>query len=525
MTQKIRQKHRLIIYIFAYYLFFLCQKLNLMTLGTTQAFICNSRPRRFGKSMTANMLSAYYSKGCDSHVLFDGLKISGFDSYDKNLNKYDVIHIDVQAFLSELGGEIDRLVSYISSSIVKELIEYYPNVIDGSSCSLFNAIASIYNKKGVRFIFIIDEWDVILRDDNQNKKIQDEYILFLRGLFKGTEPSRYILLAYLTGILPIKKEKTQSAMNNFREYSMLNGGPFSEYVGFTEIEVMELAKKYNRDFNAIKEWYDGYLINGYSIYNPNSVVNSILDDARISYWSSTALYDAITPLIDLNFDGLKSSILDLLAGNEVRVDVGHYNTDTPFKNKDDVLTYLIYLGYLSYNQQKLTVFIPNEEVRQELFRATSESKWNDFFELEKESEKILFATVEKDSCTVKKGIEKIHSEYSSIITYNNENSLSCILTISYLASLKYYYKPIREFPTGKGYADFVYLPRAEYRDEYPSLVIELKWNTLSSIAIDQIKEKKYPNSLLSYSGAILLVAISYDKKNKEHSVLIEEFEK
>ena len=335
-------------------------------INTLQGYICNSRPRRFGKSVTANMLAAYYSKGCDSREMFSTLKISESIGFEKNINKYDVIHIDIQWCIEPAGGS-ENVVSYITEKTICELREYYPNELSEKIKSLPEALSVINSMNGTKFIIIIDEWDIIIRDKANNKKVQEEYINFLRAMFKGVEPTKYIGLAYLTGILPIKKLKTQSALNNFKQYTMLNPGPLAEYIGFTEEEVKKLCDRYERDFHKVKKWYDGYQLGKYHIYNPNAVV-SLMMEFR-SYWSETDSYRIIVPLINMDFDGLKSAIIEMLAGGSVETDVTSFQNDTVnFEDKDDILTYLIHLGYLAYDQKKEMAFVPNEEIREELFR-------------------------------------------------------------------------------------------------------------------------------------------------------------
>lgn len=494
-------------------------------ISTKQAFICNSRPRRFGKSVTADMLAAYYSRGCDSKKMFEGLIIAEDDSFKTYLNQFDVIHFDMQWCMEPAGGP-ENIVSFVSQSIINELRGIYPNEVPQSVQSLPDALSCINAATKKKFIVIIDEWDVLIRDEANNQDIQEEYINFLRGMFKGTEPTRYIALAYLTGILPVKKFKTQSALNNFNEFTMLDARVFAEYIGFTESEVKKLCDKYGVDFKEVKRWYDGYLLEEYQVYNPKAVVEVLTWNKFQSYWSRTGTYEAIVPLINMDFDGLKTAVIEMLSGSSVEVDVSSFQNDTvSFSNKDDVLTYLIHLGYLGYNQESQTAFIPNEEIRQELTAATKRKKWNEMLAFQKDSEELINATLEMNEDAVADGIEKIHAEYVSTIQYNNENSLSSVLTIAYLSSMKYYFKPVRELPAGRGFADFVYIPKPEYAAEYPALLVELKWNKSAMTAIGQIKEKKYPEALLQYTGNILLVGINYDKKTKEHQCVIEKLEK
>ena len=379
-------------------------------MNTLQGYICNSRPRRFGKSVTANMLTAYYSRGCDSEEMFRGLEIAGKPDFKKHLNKYDVIHLDIQWCMEPAGGS-EYVVKYITTRTIQELREYYKDVLPEETVSLPEALSCINGATGRKFIVIIDEWDVLIRDEAANGKIQDEYINFLRGLFKGTEPTKYIQLAYLTGILPVKKLKTQSALNNFREYSMLSPGPLAPYIGFTEEEVRVLCDKYDQDFAEVKRWYDGYQLGKYHVYNPNAVVNLMMEGEFQSYWSVTGSYEAIVPFINMDFDGLKTAVIEMLSGGSVEVDVTSFQNDTVnFADKDDVLTYLIHLGYLAYDQKSRKAFVPNEEIREELVRAIRRKKWANLLEFEQESMRILDATLEMDGETVAKSIEKIHED-------------------------------------------------------------------------------------------------------------------
>lgn len=494
-------------------------------IDTTAKFICNSRPRRFGKSMTADMITAYYSKACDSEKMFLNLQIGKSKDFKKHLNQYDVIHLDIQ-WCMEPAKDPENVVSYITENTIKELREYYPKELKEEIKSLPEALSKINASTGKKFIVVIDEWDVLIRDEALNKTVQKEYISFLRGMFKGSEPSKYIHLAYLTGILPIKKIKTQSALNNFDEFTMIDASNLAPFIGFTEDEVKKLCKQYDMEFEHIKNWYDGYHLEEYEVYNPKAVVSAMNKRKVKSYWSETGTYEAIVPLINMDFDGLRTAIIEMLSGTSVEVDVTSFQNDmTSFVNKDDVLTYLIHLGYLAYDQEKQMAFIPNEEIRQELIKATKRKKWDELIKFQKESQELLDATLDMDNVEVAEIIEKIHMEYASMIEYNDENSLSSVLAIAYLSAMRYYFKPIRELPTGRGFADFVFIPQKEYSQDYPALIVELKWNQSAKTAIQQIKDKQYPKSIEQYTGKILLVGINYNKKTKEHECVIEEYQK
>ena len=422
--------------------------------------------------------------------------------------------------------EINRSEKSYTVNTLGYLKEKYPNIISEETVSLPEAMSEIYTVTGNKFIVIIDEWDILIRDEANNRDEQENYINFLRGMFKGTEPTRFISLAYLTGILPIKKMKTQSALNNFDEFTMLDAGALASYIGFTELEVEKLCDKYHKDFAEVKRWYDGYVLENQQVYNPKAVVSVMLRGNFQSYWSQTGTYEVVVPLINMDFDGLKQAIIEMVSGSTVEVDTGTFQNDTvSFSSRDDVITYLIHLGYLAYDQRKQCAFISNEEIRQELLAAAKKTKWNELQEFEYQSEQLLEATLDREETLVADYIEQIHMEYASAIQYHNENSLSSVLTIAYLSAMKYYFKPIRELPTGRGFSDFVFIPKEEYRVDYPALVVELKWNKSAHTELQQIKDKKYPESLLQYTGNILLVGINYDKKSKAHECVIEEYKR
>ena len=318
-------------------------------IDTTAKFICNSRPRRFGKSITADMLTAYYSRGCDSKELFASLEIGQSENFEKYLNQYDVFHLDIQWCMMDAKNP-EKTVDYINHQMIAELKEAYPDILSDSVQTAYGALSQIYTKTGNRFIVIIDEWDVLIRDEAANQAVQEDYINFLRGMLKGSEPSKFIHFAYLTGILPIKKVKTQSALNNFDEYTMLDAGELASYIGFTEKEVKELSERYGRDFREVKRWYDGYVLEEQHMYNPRAVVSVMLRGKYQSYWSQTGTYESILPLINKNFDGLKTAILTMLSGDEVRIKTTSFQNDmVSFRSRDDVLTLLIHLGYLAYD--------------------------------------------------------------------------------------------------------------------------------------------------------------------------------
>ena len=488
--------------------------------NTQENYVCISRPRRFGKSMTANLISAYYDRTVETIKVFAGLNYAKSTEFARWAGKFDVIKVNVQEFLSN-SESIAELLTLWQQSLLWDLLAEYPDYRYFNKNNLARTMSDIYVYTGRTFVIVIDEWDCIFREYKDDKAAQRVYLDFLRDWLKDKP---YISLAYMTGILPIKKLKTQSALNNFTQFTMLNAGPLTPYIGFNEDEVIDLCEKYEIDFAEVRRWYDGYRLGDYHVYNPNALVNLTIMRTFQSYWSQTGTYLSILPLINMDFDGLRTSIIEMLSGSSVEVNVNEFQNDmVSFADKDDVLTLLIHLGYLAYDQRTQRAYIPNEEIRQEFRAATKRNKWNELIEFQQESEKLLEATWEMDAETVAEQIEKIHAEYTSVIQYNNENSLSSVLSIAYLSAIKYYFKPIRELPTGRGFADFVFIPKPLYRDYYPALLVELKWNKDAETALNQIKERKYPESLQQYTGDILLVGINYDKKEKVHQCVIEKW--
>ena len=489
-------------------------------LDTKNCYACVSRPRRFGKSTDAEMLAAYYDISCDSSVLFKKLKIAKDSDFEKNLNKYNVIFLNMIHVISAAGGA-NKLSSYINLKILSELRKSYPEFVTDEETDLASALMEIYSGCKTGFIFIIDEWDCIFREAKDNLKIQKEYLDFLRVLFKDRA---YIKLVYMTGILPVKKYGTHSALNMFTEFSMTNPQQLAEFMGFTENEVKALCTEYNIDFSEMKRWYDGYRFKKIGhIYSPKSVVDAIRCDEFISYWTRTETYEALRIYFDLNLDNLKNSIIAMLGGVHCTINTEKFQNDmTTFNTKDDVFTLLVHLGYLGYIAETSEVFIPNLEIANEFKNAVEGSNWKEVVNALNLSNTLLEATLNFDNTKVAEIIDSVHDDTASILKYNDENSLSCVISIAYY-SARNDYTLIREFPSGKGFADIVFIPRKNC--DKPAMVIELKWDKSANGAINQIKNKNYAASLLDYFGDVLLVGINYDKEEKKHECIIEKFQK
>ena len=493
------------------------------TLNTERRYSCVSRCRRFGKSMAAKMLCAYYDKSCDSRELFRGLEAEKHKSFEKCLNKYLVISIDMTDFTTKYRGERE-IVSLIQHEIMDDIVEVFPDTKIKERDDLMDVLYNINESTGDRFVMIIDEWDAILREMGTDEYITTSYVDLLRRLFKGSGSNDVFAGAYLTGILPIKKYNTESALNNFREYSMIYPGRIATSLGFTHTEVENLCRQYSMDIREMERWYDGYRIGDEShIYNPYSVMRAIEDNSYRSYWTTTGAYDSVITYIQMNFEGLKDDVIRMLAGEHVGVDTTEFLNDMHIvRSKNDVLTVLIHLGYLAYDGDTGKCFIPNKEVGEQFLNAVEDTSWTRLVEALTASQNLLDATLSCNEQAVAKGIDKAHDENTSILAYNDENSLACVLSIAYIWA-KNDYVIHREYATGKGYADLVMIPRRNVTK--PALVIELKYNHSSDTAINQIKQKNYPSKLADYTGDILLVGINYDKEMKEHTCRIEEYKK
>ena len=486
-------------------------------------YICMSRPRRFGKTIAGDMLSAYYSKGCDSHELFDGLKIGSLPGYEEKLNQYHVIKIDLN---SEYQNTEDRenLIKIMTEDIKSEMRTEFPEIGFAADDTLARCILKVYAAVKQTFIIIIDEYDVLVREQ-ASEGLFSNYLRFLNGLFKSATLRPAISLAYLTGILPVIRDKVQSKLNNFREYTILNAVGLSEYVGFTSREVEALCGEYGIDYAACRNWYDGYRQNGFEIYNPESVVMCIEVRAFDSYWGRSSTYEAISERIRMNFEGTKDAVIRMLAGEEVDVNVSRYtNTMTSFTSRNDLFTYLIHLGYLAYDQKKGTCRIPNFEVRREWYNAIeAEPEYAVTNRIIEASKSLLAETIRGNEEAVAEALDISHIHVTSNRSYNNEDALQSAIYLSYLYALNQY-TCIREATAGKGFADVVYVP-LHPAPERPAMIIELKRNQTAESAIGQIRERKYFEGLDHYTGDLLFVGINYDEETKTHQCRIEGFEK
>ena len=489
-------------------------------LNTEQKYFCVSRPRRFGKSMALKMLAAYYSSSCDSKELFAGLKIEESKSYSEYLNRFDVILLNMQQFV--IRARDSGMIEYLERVVLEDIREIYGDWLPQDTIVLAEALERIYAKTGKQFVFLIDEWDCVMRERQDSEALQKEYLDFLRNLLKD---QAYVALAYMTGILPVKKYGQHSALNMFWEYSMTDQAFLEEYTGFTEEEVRGLCQRFSMNYEETKAWYDGYQLTEFKhVYNPKSVVESMLRRRFSNYWTSTETYDALKIYMDMDFDGLRADVIGMLGGERVRVNTRSFQNDMcTFRTKDDVLTLLIHLGYLGYDSVEREAFIPNKEISEEFENAMSVGGWAEVMNVLRASERLLEDTLRGDEKRVAEGLDRAHREVASILTYNDESCLGAAVSLAYYSARRDY-RMIREFPTGRGVADVVFLPLPGRRK--PAIVVELKFDKSASAALAQIRERQYTRALEGYSGEILLVGVNYDKDSSEkmHSCVIERVE-
>ena len=510
-----------------------------------KCFIAVTRPRRFGKTITAQMLLTYYTKGYANTNIFDNLKISNAKSYEEHLNKYDVIYIDmntIEGLFEEYSNQkqkiegVNDLVDYLKYSIINEL----KSNNEFSEClkkhqientGLLKTLLAITLDLNSKFIFIMDEWDLVYREYRDDDVLQKKFIKLLKNLFKSDGGKDCFALAYLTGILPIKKYNSQSALNNFNEYNMLSPEPYEKYFGFTEDEVAEIVKNPSCNISSqeLKEWYEGYNLNCIDIYNPNSVISAVQDGKCKSYWSGTSSNEEVVRLINMDFDGIKKDIINLLEGARVLFDCCNFQNDmVNIKDKNDVFSLLVCLGYLGCSnidgaEEFKQAYVPNKEIKGALIGIIKQQEWYEQMETIKRSEKLLNAILELDGATVATLIQDVHNSPAvALLDYNDEESLTyCVMTGLLWSTLGKYISH-REEQAGKGRTDLVYKPTI--KGTAPLILIEFKYNGSAEEALAQIKTKEYFKRYVGQYRNIIIVGINYSTKTKDHKCLIEKLD-
>ena len=493
--------------------------------------ICITRPRRFGKTVMANMIAAFFSRGCDANDVFWNLDIARSPEYDKYRNKFSVIHIS----FNDIGGECVSYKQYIEriqERLTHDLKRDYPDVELYNEKDVVDILMDINTENpGTRFIFVLDEWDFIFHQDFVTEKEKRAYLQFLRSLLKDRP---YVLLAYMTGILPIAKYSSGSELNMFLEYTMAAEEQYSQYFGFTEGEVDCLFQRYcayarepkNLTREKLKHWYDGYYSkSGRRLYNPRSVVTSLKNNNLGNYWTSSGPYDEIYYYIENNVDDVRDDLALMVSGVAVPAKIKEYAaTSMNLQTRDEIFSAMVVYGFLSYKNGK--VCIPNKELMEKFIdMLQKESSLGYVYRLAKESDRMLRATLDGDTETMTEILEQAHDTETPLFNYNHEIELTAVVNLVYL-SARDFYRIEREDKAGKGYVDFIFYP--ETGRSADGIILELKVDHTPEEAINQIKEKQYAlkfkgkaGEKVKYAGRILAVGISYDRKTKKHSCKVE----
>ena len=488
--------------------------------GLPHAFVAVSRPRRFGKSYDADMLCAYYSRGCDSRAQFEGLDVASDPSFERHLNAHDVIRVDAQRLIGR-GGGIANLVETFNRVVLSEVRAAWPDVVHDDATVLVEALDYVFEAKGSGFVFVIDEWDCPMREAAEDEALQRRWLDFLRDLFKGAP---YVEAAYMTGILPIKKYGRHSALNLFDEYTFVRPETLSGLVGFGEGEVRRLCERFGMDFSQMERWYDGYRIGRWRahVYNPNSVARAIRERAYGTYWTDTETYEALRFYIDMDFDGVQQDLVAMLDGQRVPVNVGHFENDMrTIRSKNDMYTLLVHLGYLGYDEVEREVFIPNEEIRREFAVSVETGARPELARLVRDSRELQRRTLEGDEEYVADAVRRAHDSAAGPHYYNDEQALRAAVKLAYIWSVDDYLR-VDELPGGRGYADLVFLPKPG--SKLPPMVVELKRDGGPDAALGQIRRRNYPAALAGLGGECVLVGISYREGTDEHTCTIERIE-
>ncbi len=493
-----------------------------------QKYLCITRPRRFGKTVMANMIGAFFGKSSEGKSLFDGLKVAGSEYYEEYLNKWDVIYIDFSRLPRDCKS-YEKYMERIQDGINEDLIEAYPEQGLDMALAVWDNLHSVFEKTKTKFIFVIDEWDAIFYKSFITEDNKKNYLEFLRDLLKG---QAYVKLAYMTGVLPIAKYSSGSEINMFKEYDMATKKKFSEYFGFSDSEVDQLFAVYQRTTRSPKitrddltRWYDGYhTAAGEQLYNPRSVICALTDDQISCYWTSSGPYDEIFYYVRNNIKDVRDDLALMVAGERVEVKLqGYAATSTELNTKNQIYSAMVVYGLLTYEDGE--VFIPNRELMEKFDELLlSKDSLGYIHNLAKKSEKMLKATLAGDTQTMSVILKYAHDTESPILSYNNEIELLAVINLVYL-SARDKYRVEREDKAGEGYVDFIFYP--EHRDQ-DAMILELKIDSTPEDAIQQIKDKHYAlrfrgklGEREKYTGRILAVGISYSRKTKEHFCKVE----
>lgn len=498
--------------------------------------ICITRPRRFGKTIMANMISSFFQKASDSSDVFDSLAISQVDDYRRYKNQYNVIRID----FSKMPRNCDSYTQYIErieALLIEDVKEAYPQVKINEADAVGDILESVFVQCGEKFIFVLDEWDFIFHRDFINEIDKEKYVAFLSNLLKDRP---YVVLSYMTGILPIAKYSSGSELNMFAEFTMVNSPMFGEYFGFTDDEVDDLYRRYIVECDrqhkeksvtrkGLRDWYNGYYTkSGERVYNPRSVVFALQFNNLANYWTSSGPYDEIYYYIRNNISDVRDDLALMISGESVTAKIQEYAaTSMNLSTRDEIYSAMVVYGFLSYFNGK--VCIPNRELMEKFDELLVKNESLGYvYRLAKESEKMLKATLAGDTLTMERILEFAHNTEVPLLSYNHETELSAIVNLVYLAA-RDSYRVEREDKAGTGYVDFIFYP---YDTTADCIILELKVDHTPDEAIAQIIDKKYALKFVPklagqriYTGRILAVGIGYWKESKKHSCKVEEISK
>lgn len=498
------------------------------TIGRERRFVCITRPRRFGKSVMANMIAAYFGNMADASMLFDGLKISKSEQYQEHLNQYSVIFIDFSEE-PENCRSYEDYINRIINGIKADLAEAYPEIVTDLKKSVWDILTEIFQKTDHTFVFIMDEWDAVFHMPYITEEDKEAYLRFLKLFLKG---KRYVALAYMTGVLPIAKYSSGSELNMFVEYGMATSEKYSEYFGFLDMEVDAIYEIYRKKTRLpkvsrddLRVWYDGYdTADGKRIYNPRSIVMALSDNQLRSYWTSSGPYDEIFYYIRNNLEEIRDDLVMLISGEGIETEIRDYAAvSMNLESKDEIYSAMVVYGLLTYRDGK--VYIPNREIMEQFRKLLmTKDSLGYVYRLAKESEKMLKATLAGDTETMTEILQFAHDTESPILSYNSEIELSAVVNLIYLAA-RDKYRVEREDKAGKGYVDFIFYPERKGAD---CIILELKVNSTPGEAISQIKDKNYAlrfrgklGEAPRYTGRIVAVGIGYSTKTKEHACEVE----
>lgn len=495
--------------------------------------ICITRPRRFGKTIMANMISSFFQKASDSSDVFDSLAISQVDDYRRYKNQYNVIRID----FSKMPRNCDLYTQYIErieALLIEDVKDAFPQVKINEADAVGDILESVFVQCGEKFIFVLDEWDFIFHRDFINVIDKEKYVAFLSNLLKDRP---YVVLSYMTGILPIAKYSSGSELNMFAEFTMVNSPMFGEYFGFTDDEVDDLYRRYIVECDrqhkeksvtrkGLRDWYNGYYTkSGERVYNPRSVVFALQFNNLANYWTSSGPYDEIYYYIRNNISDVRDDLALMISGESVTAKIQEYAaTSMNLSTRDEIYSAMVVYGFLSYLNGK--VCIPNRELMEKFDELLVKNESLGYvYRLAKESEKMLKATLAGDTLTMERILEFAHNTEVPLLSYNHETELSAIVNLVYLAA-RDSYRVEREDKAGTGYVDFIFYP---YDTTADCIILELKVDHTPDEAIAQIIDKKYALKFVPklagqkiYTGRILAVGIGYWKDSKEHSCKVEE---